>query len=90
MKLKFGMVKRFIMKKIYGNTDGLKPSQIKRLENLYRRKTPHEYILTPELCREISAISHEIKLQIGVLINRSGKMVHVIVGTPHEIVIPKK
>ncbi|MBU0996334.1 MAG: GTPase HflX [Proteobacteria bacterium] len=77
------------MKTIYGNVEGLKANQIKRIENLYRRRTPPEYILTPELCREIVDISHEIRRQIALLINRSGKTVGVIVGTPDQIVIPK-
>lgn len=77
------------MKKIYGNTEGLKANQIKRLENLYKRKTPKTYIITPELCRELSDISHSIRRQIGLLINRAGKMVYVLVGDPHQIIIPK-
>ncbi len=44
-------------KKLYGNTGGLKANQIHRLENLYRRRTPPELIITPELAREISKLS---------------------------------
>lgn len=36
----------------------------------------------------MSEISHEIGRQIGVLINRKGKVEHVMVGTPKQIEIP--
>ncbi len=76
------------MKKLYGNTGGLKASQIRRLENLYRRKTQPDHILSPELTRDISRLSHEIRRQIGLLLDRSGDIVFVIVGDPQSIVIP--
>jgi GTP-binding protein HflX len=76
------------LKKLYGNTSGLKANQIKRLENLYRRRIPPEYLLTPELARDLSIISHEIRRQIGILVDRRSKIVFVIVGDNKKIVIP--
>lgn len=76
------------MKKLFGYTTGLKANQIKRLENFYRRRIPFEYIITPELARDLSQISHEIHRQIGLLINRNGKIAAVIVGDYQKIVIP--
>ena len=76
------------MKKIYGNTKGLKASQVRKIENLYRRKTPPEFIITPELARDISRLSLDINRQIGLLIDRKGKIPYVIVGNHNEIVIP--
>ena len=76
------------MKKIYGNIAGLKSNQIKRLENLYRRKAPPESISTFEMTREISLISHEIRRQIALLIDRRGKVNFVVVGDQQKIVIP--
>ncbi len=76
------------MKKIFGNTGGLKANQIHRLENLYRRRTPPAYILTSELALEISRLSREISRQIGLIINRAGSTIFVIVGDQQRIVIP--
>lgn len=76
------------MKKIYGNTGGLKSNQIKRLENLYRRKAPPETVATFEMTREISLLSREIRRQIALLIDRLGKVHFVIVGDQQKIVIP--
>lgn len=76
------------MKQLYGNLEGLKTDQKRRLEHLYRRKESSEFIVSPELCHEMAALSHEIDRQIGVLINRQGKLLFVIVGDSHQIVIP--
>jgi GTP-binding protein HflX len=76
------------MKKVFGNTSGLKAGQIRRLEALYRRRVPTEMLATPELVREIALLSHEIRRQIGLLINRQGRMAFVIVGDHRKILIP--
>ncbi len=76
------------MKKVYGNTAGLKADQIRRLENLYRRRIPPEQVVTPELARELSLLAHEIRRQIGLLINRQGRLAFVIVGDPRKILLP--
>jgi GTP-binding protein HflX len=76
------------LKKTYGNTAGLKANQIKRLENFYRRRIPPEFLLTLDLAREICRLSREIRRQIGILVNRRGKVCFVIVGDNKKIVIP--
>ena len=76
------------MKKIYGNTAGLKANQIKRLGIFYRRRIPPEFLLTHGLAREICQLSREIRRQIGILVNRRGKVCFVIVGDNKKIVIP--
>lgn len=76
------------MKRLFGSTGGLKANQIRRLENLYRRRIPTEFVVTFEIAREISNLSHEIRRQIGLLVNRLGKIACVIVGNYQGIVIP--
>jgi len=76
------------MKKIFGNSGGLKANQIRRLEILYRRRIPPEYVITFELAKELGSLSHAIRRQIGLLINRTGKITCVIVGDHRKIVIP--
>jgi len=73
---------------VFGNTVGLKPSELKKLEKLYRRKVPPSSIITNELAREISKISADLNRQVGILINRKGEVTHVIVGSFNRIVIP--
>ncbi|WP_457553132.1 GTPase HflX [Desulfobacula sp.] len=75
-------------KKLFGNTTGLRNTLIKRIENLYALNTAPEYISDPELARLLVELSHAIRRQIGLLINRNGKVVSVIVGDAQRIVIP--
>jgi len=77
------------MKKVWGNTRGLKSAQLKRLENFYRRRVSPEYLITSELARDIALLSHEIQRQIGLLINRTGKVAYVLVGDAQGIFIPE-
>jgi len=59
------------------------------LENLYRRRTPPHLVLTPELGRDLSRLSREVNRQIGLLIDRKGRVAAVIIGNHHAIVIPQ-
>lgn len=73
------------IKKIKGNTLGLKPSQVKRLERLYQRRCPPDKIIYPELARELTELSREIKRQVGILVDRGGKLRDVLVGDARQI-----
>ena len=76
------------MKTIWGNDRGLKANQIRRLEYLYRRKTPPDYLITPDLAKELIQISIEIQRQTAILINRSGKIAYVVVGDFQSVFLP--
>ena len=76
------------MKKIFGNIAGLKSTQIQQLENLYLFKTQPQDLISREQAEKLVKISHEIRRQTGVLINRAGKTLYVIVGDHQGIVIP--
>jgi len=76
------------MKQIRGNTKGLKPEQLKRLENLHHRRIQPRDLISLELARDVSRISHEIQRQIGLLIDRKGRIASVIVGDHQSILIP--
>ncbi len=75
-------------KQLYGHTEGLRATQIKALETLYQYVTQPEWIADPELVRLLVRFSHDIRRQIGLLIDRNGKIVHVIVGDAQRIMIP--
>jgi len=76
------------MKRLYGNTGGLKSDQLRRLENLYRRRVSVEFLISQELARDVSRLSYEIRRQIGLMIDRRGRILYVIVGDRGGIVIP--
>jgi GTP-binding protein HflX len=73
---------------IEGNIQGLKPSQVHRIEKLYNRRIPPREIVTQEFARQMTEMSREINRQIGVLVNRNGYVEYVVVGTAQGIVLP--
>ncbi len=73
---------------IHGSLTGLKSSQVKALERIYQRRIPASQVITPELGRYLTELSRELRRQIGLIVNRSGKVEHVMLGDDREIVIP--
>ena len=76
------------MRSLHGNTHGLKPNQLRRIEKLYQRRIPAHQIVTPEFARQLSELSHETNRQIGALIDRQGHVEYVIVGDARRIELP--
>ncbi len=76
------------MKKVFGNTTGLRATQIRQIEALYRHRLPPEAAITPDLARELCALSFEIRRQIGFLADRSGNIIFVMVGDHNGIMLP--
>ena len=74
--------------RLYGNLNGLKPSQTKECERLYQRRIPADQIITPEIARQLTEISSEAKRQVGILVNRKGNITHVIIGDHQGLFIP--
>ena len=73
---------------VTGFVKGLKHNQLKRIERLGTRRVPADSIVSPELARQMTELSHETGRQIGVLINRKGQIEHVMVGTAKQIELP--
>jgi GTP-binding protein HflX len=72
----------------FGNTFGLKPSELKHLKNTFRRKTASSELVSPELARHLTEFSHETHRQVGVLLTRKGEVEWVIVGNAHKLELP--
>ncbi|RTH14924.1 GTPase HflX [Thermus scotoductus] len=77
------------MEKIFGKTEGLKKSELKRLSNLYRRRIPKERVLTPELAQVLAGLSQEVGRPISLLLDREGRVVRVGVGDAKDLPIPE-
>ena len=76
------------MRSLHGNTHGLKPNQLRRIQKLYQRRVSPGEIVTPEFARQLAELSHETNRQIGVLIDRKGYVEYVIVGDARRIDLP--
>jgi GTPase len=73
---------------IFGNTQGLKASQVKQLQRLYHERLPIDALTTPEFAQRLAAISTDIHQPICTYINRRGQIIRVGIGTPRQTQIP--
>lgn len=72
-----------------GNTQGLKPGQLKALQKLPKRRFPKDEVYSHEQARELAALSRQIGRQIGLLIDRHGRVQLCLVGTASGLYIPE-
>src|SRR5215210_2699193 len=77
-----------MQQEVTGNLTGLKASEVKALERLYRRRVAPTDIVSSELAAQLAQQSAELHRQVGVLIDRRGAIEHVIVGDASKIVLP--
>ncbi len=73
--------------KVVGNTKGLKPSEIRKLEKLAERKLDDE-IVSLELARELYYVAEALSRRIGLLIDRGGRVTSVVVGDKKILYLP--
>src|SRR5262249_30484454 len=76
------------LQQVSGHTTGLKPSQLRMLERVYRRRVAPSEVVTHELGTYLCEVSREIDRQVGVLIDRRGAIEHVVVGDAHKLYLP--
>jgi GTP-binding protein HflX len=86
--LQHAVAKGAAISTVHGNITGLKPAEIKTLERLYRRKNPPNTLITPEAARALTEASSAIGRQVGLIIDRSGAVKDVLVGSDRDILIP--
>ena len=72
-----------------GNVQGLKPSQLAALTRLFNRRFPAAEVYTVDQARELSLLSRALGRQVGLLIDRKGRVQMVIVGEAGSIMIPE-
>jgi GTPase len=75
--------------KATGNLAGLKPSQLKNLSNIYRRRLVPFELISSSLAQSLVLFSEEIGREIGVFIDRKGRISEVIVGTSQTLPFPE-
>ena len=68
---------------------GLKPSQLNALNRLFNRRFPVADVYTIEQARELAVLSRAIGRQLGLLIDRKGRVQMVLVGQAGGILIPE-
>ncbi|MCL1985477.1 MAG: GTPase HflX, partial [Betaproteobacteria bacterium] len=82
-------MKDIAIARIEGNTQGLKSHQLKALQRLPKRRYPRHEAYTAEQAHELAGLSRSIGRQIGLLIDRLGKVELVLLGDANAIFIPE-
>jgi len=77
------------MREVTGNLGGLKPSELKALERIYRRRVSPRELVSSELAAFMCGLSREIGRQVGVLVTRRGDIEHVVVGDASRLTLPE-
>jgi GTPase len=77
-----------VNQEVSGNTSGLKASELKALERVYRRRVAPAEVVSPELASYLAELSAAMHRQVGVLIDRRGEITHVFVGDASKILLP--
>lgn len=76
------------MRKVFGELTGLRARELKSLEKLAdRRIDPHE-VVSSELVKAGAKLAAELGRQLGVLIDRSGRVTHVVCGRADRVYLP--
>ncbi len=76
------------MKDIFGKVQGLKASQIRRLERLFSRSGSTKAVCEPTLARALTECVDDIGRMVGVLLDRKGGVTEVIVGEATRLYLP--
>jgi len=75
--------------RVAGNTAGLKANQLDTLQRIYRRTIPPDQVITAELAQYMATASRDMRRQVGVLVDRRGRVAHVVVGNTTRLFLPE-
>jgi GTP-binding protein HflX len=59
----------------------LRAGQVAAIERLYRRRVPHDKVLSPELAKTLCQLSLEVRRPIAVVLSRRGQIQEITIGT---------
>jgi GTPase len=76
------------MTQVFGDLTRLKPSEVKSLERLNRRRVDPAQIVSPDLARELGELARSFGRQVGVLVDRKGHVTHTLLGDAQKVDIP--
>ena len=77
-----------LIEKVHGQLAGLKPAQVKRLSNLYRRRVAPQLAVSRELARSMAELALELGRPVTVLLDRRGRVITVAAGDAEHCPLP--
>ncbi len=76
------------MKDIHGKVQGLRASQLRRLERLQQRSGSSKALCEPALARTLTECCVDLSRMVGLLLDRRGGVTDVILGEPTRLYLP--
>ncbi len=76
------------MKDVHGKVQGLKASQLRRLERLYQRSGSKRALCEPTLARALTECAADVGRMVGVLLDRKGGVTDVVLGEATRLYLP--
>jgi GTP-binding protein HflX len=76
------------VKEVHGKVQGLKASQVRRLERLHQRVGSSLSVCEPVLARALTEAAVDVSRLVGVLIDRKGAVVSVVLGETTRLYLP--
>jgi GTP-binding protein HflX len=77
-----------ITSQVHGAVGGLKAVQREALERLYRRSVAPGEVVSRELAQQLAVVAGDLHRQVGVLLDRRGRVAHVMVGDAERLLLP--
>ncbi|MBL9100137.1 MAG: GTPase HflX [Myxococcales bacterium] len=74
---------------LHGDTANLKSSQSRALQRLGRREIPPDRVISPVLARDLLDLAHGLGRQLGLFVDRRGRVQRVILGDAHSLSLPE-
>jgi GTP-binding protein HflX len=71
-----------------GNIKGLAAAERRAIAKLFQRRIDREEIVSLDLARELFQLSQSLRRKMGILIDRQGNVVEVVLGTKEVIYLP--
>ena len=76
------------MKDVHGKVQGLRASQLRRLERLQQRSGSSKALCEPALARALTECCVDLGRMVGLLLDRRGGVSDVVVGEPTRLYLP--
>ena len=76
------------MFEIHGNTEGIKDSELSRLQALYMTELDSSEFISRELAESLARITSRINREIALYISRGGDILDIVVGTNDMVKLP--
>jgi len=74
---------------VHGDTANLKSSQARLLQRLGQRQVPPGSVISAVLARDLLDLSQQLNRQLGLFIDRRGRVQRVILGDAHSLALPE-